>query len=176
MLRCFPTSIHRVQELRRRSALAFLLSDQSLCSTPSHKTFSLTRIIAQLDEPRFEISDKTDYLNLGALIAIMDIAVENGQSADLDGENEAREETFNQEIDILGARIKMIWSSINDGGTAFISRSEAKEVMESVRYRLTYAVRTKQKPKESVFDTPRDEEDLQKQSTFMKNFFKPKIQ
>lgn len=120
----------------------------------------------------FRITDHTDYHELAALMSMLDVAIDNGISMDMDHTDPAGEQEFNADVDALAQRIKGLWSNINDSGASFISRIDAKEVMEGVRHRLMYAVRTKPKPKCSMFETiPDNTEQIQKQSIMMNKYF-----
>lgn len=133
-------------------------------------------MIDRLDGHRFKIDKDTDYVELAASMSILDIAVDNGRSVGIDLTNAEAEREFNTSIDALAARIKAIWSNINDTGASFISRIDAKEAMEGVRYRMIYTVRTRPKSKQSVFDNVRDDDDdaasMDRQAGFMKGYFK----
>jgi predicted nucleic acid-binding Zn-ribbon protein len=133
----------------------------------------LWEITKRLNGPQFKIRKDTDYRELAALISILDIAIDNGQSAENDLTDPEVECEFNTDVDDLANRIKIIWSNINDAGASFMSRIDAKEVMEGLRNRLIYGVRTKLKPKQSIFDSvPDDSEGVRKQSAMMSKYFK----
>jgi hypothetical protein len=106
-------------------------------------------------------------------MSILDILVDNGLSTEHDILAPEGETEFNADIDALATRIKNIASSINDAGAAFMSRIDAKEVMEGFRNRLELAVRRKPKPRQGIFDKADDEsEDIRKQSELMRKHFK----
>jgi len=173
VVRCMPVTSLRLHDLRRRLAMAFYYDDLAYSIQPSHLLIDLYLITKRLDDPPFKINERTDYHELAALISLLDIAVDNGQSVQLDLKDEQVERHFNEDVDALDARIKTLWSSINDAGASFISRIEAKEVMEAVRHRLIYAVRTQPRPKRSVFDEE-VEEDLDRERNSMRNFLSKK--
>ena len=137
-------------------------------------TVDLLEITKQLGRPEFKVNRDTDYHQLGAKISILDVIVDNGLSAEYDMRDEAAENEFNEEIDRLIAHVQKMASSINDAGASFMSRLDAKEVIEGFRYRLAYAVRTKSAPKASIFNALKkdDSEGIRKQSKLMEKHFK----
>ena len=172
MLRCIPAHSARLKELRRRLSLSFFLDDPSLTKRPSSSSFSLSKVTAQLHKPQFDITESTNYTNLAALMTLLDISVDTGHSTQLDLRDENVEKAFNEGVDILLTRVKNIWSSITDTGASYFSRLEAKEVIDGVRYRLMFGVRTKQKPKKTAFDSKKGEEDLTLEKRGMAGFLK----
>ena len=175
ILRCIPDSNTRLHELRRRLSLAVFCKDYDLTKKPAEENFELWRLVQELGTARFKINKETDYVQLAATMALLDIAIDNGHSAGLDLSDPQAEKEFNSDVDELAYQLKVIWSSINDVGALFISRIDAKEVMEGVRNRLMYTVRTRVKPKASIFDLPEkkgDDEGMRKQSAFMETHFK----
>lgn len=175
VLCCMAGTCPRLHELRRRLAISFFCEDSELSTQASANILDLWEIGRRLDGPRFKIDRNTDYLELAALMCTFDIAVDNGHSDAVNLVKPGCDHEFNRDVDVLGARIKAIWSSINDTGASFVSRIEAKEVMEGVRHRLVYAVRTRPKPKQGVFDDWKESEDqkeAQRQSKFMEGRFK----
>lgn len=136
----------------------------------------LGEVTERLESPRFKINKDTDYLELAAVMSILNVAIDNGLSVRHDITNPEGDVNFNREVDILAARIKQIWGSINDAGAAFMSRSYAKEMMEGLRMRLELTIRTKPKPKLSIFDTEEPDEDrvVLKQTTLSRKLFQKK--
>ena len=171
-----PDSSARLHELRRRLSFAVFCRDYDLTKEPVGANFELWRLVDELDSTRFKITKETDYVELATTMALLDIAIDNGHSAGLDLSDPQAEKDFNSDVDELAYQLKVIWSSINDVGALFISRIDAKEVMDGVRNRLMYTVRTRLKPKASIFDLPKkkivDGEGTRKQSAFMETHFK----
>jgi len=176
VLRCIPQTTRRVHELRRRLALAFFFDETKYISSAPHDTFDLTEVTEELKKPKFAVTKDTDYPELAAVMSILNIAIDNGLSFRHEVTNPEVEVNFNREVDILAARIKQIWGSINDAGAAFMSRSYAKEMMEGLRMRLELTIRTKPKPKLSIFDTDEPDEDrpVLKQTTLSRKLFQKK--
>jgi len=136
--------------LRRRLALAFFFEDLSYLSKAPHDILDLYAVTDHLLRPAFDINVDADYAQLAARISILDIAIDHGISSvdmcDLRGEA-----SFNREVDSLAKRIKAMFTGLIDSGASHMSRTEAKEILRIVHYRLIYAVRTKQEPKSSLF-------------------------
>ena len=133
---------------------------------------NIERFISRLDESDFDITPQTDYRELTALISLLDIAVDDARSSKLDLTDSETERRFNEEIEELAAMIRNIMRSIGNPGAAFISRIEAKEVLELVSLRIANTLRSKPKPKETLFDgkVGRTEEDHEGEKVRMQRF------
>lgn len=176
VLHCIPQTTRRVHELHRQLALAFFFEETKYISSAPHDTLDLSEVTEELKKPKFTINKDTDYPELAAAMSILNIAIDNGLSFRHDVTNPEGEVKFNREVDVLAARIKQIWGSINDAGAAFMSRSYAKEMMEGLRMRLELTIRTKPKPKLSIFETDEPDEDrvVLKQTTLSRKLFQKK--
>ena len=173
ILRCIPQTTSRVHELRRRLALAFFFNNEVYSDSAPQNIIDLSEVVKWLDQPQFKIHKDTDYYELAALMSILDVAIDNGLSNETNITDIEDESAFNRQVDDLAARIYVMWSSINDAGASFMSRIDAKEVMESLRHRLLYGVRTRPKPKTSIFDSGLAEtKDMVKEKEFMNRFLK----
>ncbi len=86
------------------------------------------------------------------MAAILDIAIDDGLSLDVLEDKDVIN-TFNHDIDALTARIKFLFTSILDSGASHMTRTEAKEVLERVHYRLVYTVRTKPLQRKAIFES-----------------------
>jgi hypothetical protein len=95
-------------------------------------------------------SKRPDYTNMTALTYILDVAIADGGPPTSFG-SRAEEIAFNRKVDKLADRIQAIFASIADTGASHLRRTEAKEVLQALRYRLLYAVRTEPRPKKNVF-------------------------
>lgn len=145
-----PTYTPLLGLLRRRLALAFFFENSSYLSRAPQNAFDLSTVTDYLRRPAFDIKVDADYAQLAARISILDIAIDRGVPAvnicDLHDET-----SFNREVDSLAKRIKAMYTGLLDSGASHMSRTEAKEVLRIMHYRLIYAVRTKQEPKSSLF-------------------------
>lgn len=95
-------------------------------------------------------SKRPDYTNMTALTYILDVAIANG-GPPTSFSSRAEEIAFNRKVDKLADRMQAIFASIADTGASHLRRTEAKEALQALRYRLLYAVRTEPRPKKSVF-------------------------
>ncbi|KAI9852822.1 MAG: hypothetical protein M1838_005043 [Thelocarpon superellum] len=154
MLNHIPISPGPLYALRRRLAMAYFFEDRSILDTPSGPLVQFPRIMTRLDDSRFDIGNETNYTELAALLSILDIGLDDGcSSCDLDVTIAAQERAFNGAVDELARKIKVMFTTISDSGAAHMTRTEAKEVLERVHYRLVYGVRTKSRPKQHLFQS-----------------------
>ena len=135
--------------LRRRLALAFFSENPSYLSKPPQDFGNLGTLTEYLLRPAFDIKVDTDYAQLAARISVLDIAIDHGISYN-DTCDLHSQASLDQQVDSLAKRIKVMFTSLVDSGASHMSRTEAKEILRIVHYRLIYAVRTKQEPKLSV--------------------------
>lgn len=150
LLQSILASSHRLILIRRRLALACFFRDIRYLSQQADDTIDLKGIARYLESPRFMTSNATDYGELAAAIGILSIAIECGDPPSSPCAVE-EEKAFNRDIDVLSLKIKFMFADIVDTGASHMGRTEAKEVLESLQYRLSYAVRTKPPLKQSVF-------------------------
>ncbi|KAM0323106.1 hypothetical protein ACHAQA_008956 [Verticillium albo-atrum] len=106
-----------------------------------------------LKDDDFHIKRKTNYVELRARIQLFDIALDDGSFDPSDLISDPVQ-AFNADVDELAQQLRTIWGSIKDSGAAYLSRTEAKNSIDCVQKRLTYSVRTKPPPKQSIFDQP----------------------
>ncbi|ELR04785.1 hypothetical protein GMDG_07012 [Pseudogymnoascus destructans 20631-21] len=177
ILECIPGSTPHLIDLRARLSLSVFCRDCDLTQKPAKETVELRKLMQVLSGPRFQINRETDYVQLAALISLLDIAIDDGSGADLDVSDPQAEEEYNSCLDELAYLLKVIWSSINDRGTLSPSRIHTKRTVEKLRNRLLEMVRTRLKPRQSIFDLSgqgAEREGALKQSAFMtKHFRKP---
>jgi hypothetical protein len=95
-------------------------------------------------------SRRPDYANMTAQTYILDIAIADGGRPALFA-SRTHEVAFNRKVDKLADRVKAIFASIADTGASHMRRTEAKEALQALHYRLLYAVRTEPRPKKNVF-------------------------
>ncbi|OBT68372.1 hypothetical protein VE03_02937 [Pseudogymnoascus sp. 23342-1-I1] len=167
----------RLIDLRKRLSLAVFCQDCDLTQKPAEESLELRMLVEVLSGPRFQVNRSTDYVQLAALISLLGIAIDDGSAAGLDMSDPQVEEEYNYNLDELAYLLKIIWSSINDRGTLSPSRIHAKRTVDKLRNGLLETIRTRPKPKQSIFDLPGqggDREGALKQSAFMtKHFRKP---
>ncbi|KAI9697395.1 MAG: hypothetical protein M1836_004673 [Candelina mexicana] len=147
----FPTHSHTLHLLRRRLALTTFFSDPVYLNKPSDNLIRVPEVTHHLHSSAFNIDNDTNYIELATTASILDIAIDDGLSLNTITDRHAIE-TFNQDIDTLTARIKFLFTSILDSGASHMTRTEAKEALERVHYRLVYTVRTKPVTKKRIFE------------------------
>ena len=145
-----PVMTTRVHLFRRRLALSFFFLDDAYLAASS--PLRIRQVTDQLRTARFHVNNDTDYSELAAAMSILDIGLDDGRSS---GEltDRAQEDAFNDDVDELAKKVKSMFSTIVDSGASHMTRTEAKEVLERMHYRLVYAVRTKQRPRKQLFQS-----------------------
>jgi hypothetical protein len=153
-----PTS-SAAASLRIRLAHIFLhgaTKENTIISDLATPDISLDQLTSHLDEPRYDISRSTrqdtpfDYSTLSSVVYIFDATLANG-GRPTTFPDPATERAFNHQVDILAERVKSIITSIADTGASHMRRTEAKEALNALHFRLLFGVRTKPRPKKSVF-------------------------
>lgn len=136
LLQLLPNSTPRLHLFRRRLALAFVFEDVSYVSKPIEDLVDLQQFTALLEtSPAFKITHDSDFANLTVLVRILDVAVDAGGTG-AHASNDA-------EVDNLARALQRLFTGIPDNNAQNISRTEAKEGMERIQFRLIFAVRSK---------------------------------
>ena len=139
-------------------AVAFLLQDSGPLKEPPESVLDLQRITALLTrDERFQVGRRKndpdyDYGDLVALTSHLEVCV-NTALADLKFADADTESKFNAAIDQMAARIKKLFTSIEDTGASHLQRMLAKQALETLHYRMMYSVRSKAPPKRTLFQT-----------------------
>ncbi|KAL4890711.1 hypothetical protein BDV59DRAFT_204184 [Aspergillus ambiguus] len=156
-----PTSSW-IADLRARLALAFLTGDAEPLNDTADTMTCMRRITEVLKDRRFNMKRYKgkaeadyDYGELAATTTLLNVVIDSGWSG-LDFPSKDAERDFNTEVDTLADRIKKIFTSIEDSGASHLKRTLAKEGLEALHYRIVYSVRSKPRPKKSLFG-PREE-------------------
>ncbi|KAH8684860.1 hypothetical protein BGZ60DRAFT_366389 [Tricladium varicosporioides] len=152
IVEAIPCVSLRTHDLRRRLAMCFYFDDLSYSQTHSYTSTNLDKFIDRIEDPIFKTTPETDYRELGSLIALLDIAVDDGRSPGLDLTDKVSAEHFDEDVDYLVAIIKEVMRGIGNPGAAFISKIEAKEKIELVSQRIADTIRSKPKPRLTHFD------------------------
>ncbi|PYH79821.1 hypothetical protein BO82DRAFT_123976 [Aspergillus uvarum CBS 121591] len=144
---------------RCRLAVSFLLDNPGPLCEPLNELLSLTRITDILKREIFDIKkykgkDKPeyDYGELLAITSLLNIAVDSGRYQVEFSDREA-EKAFNTQVDVVADRLKKVFSLIEDSGASHLKRTLAKEALETLHYRIVYSVRTRPRPKKSIYGT-----------------------
>ncbi|KAL1970382.1 hypothetical protein VTN77DRAFT_5542 [Rasamsonia byssochlamydoides] len=142
---------------RCRLAVAFFIGDASPLTEPPDAVLNLRRITHHLRDKRFDVKlqkDKRgggyDYAELGAITSLLNIVIDLGRFTPTFTDKEA-ENSFNADVDALAERIKRIFTAIEDSGASHLRRTETKQSLEALHYRIIYSVRSKPPPKKSFF-------------------------
>lgn len=99
---------------------------------------SLDRITALLGHPHWEINPDTNYESLKALVAILDIGLDSGATS---GTRNLKD----RHVDELTDTLRQIFSRIVDTNAQNIARTETKDGIERIQFRLTFSIRSRQK-------------------------------
>ncbi|RMZ83666.1 hypothetical protein DV738_g1071, partial [Chaetothyriales sp. CBS 135597] len=94
---------------------------------------------------------KLDFAALRARTVILDTAVADGGRPAVFA-TPSDKASFNKSVDALAAVIKDTFVKISDSGASHMSRSEAKDALQALYYRLLFAVRTEPQLKRNIFD------------------------
>ncbi|MCJ1479420.1 hypothetical protein MMC13_008105 [Lambiella insularis] len=155
LLRCMPATSPRLSLLRRRLALAFFFDDTTYLEKQPLKLVRVKKIVSHLREPQFAINRNTNYPQLAATVAMLDIGLGDGDPPD-SGLDSDPERQFNEDVDKLAETIKSIVAKIVDSGGSHLARTEAKEVLDAFQARLVFGVRTKRRPRMTLFGNGHD--------------------
>jgi len=143
----------KTHDLRRRLAMSFCLNDVSCSKQHSHEIMSMERFLERINSNDFDANPRdTDYRELAALVSLLDIAIDDGRSDNLDLSDPETEKEFDDYVELLAKAINDIIKAIGNPGTSFISKIEAKEHLLLVSRRIADTVRSRPKPKKSFID------------------------
>jgi hypothetical protein len=98
----------------------------------------LSKFANLLREHQYRIHKGTNYATLQSLISILDIAIDNGATM---GTTAEKDTGIDQLINIL----RVMFSKIVDTNAQNLARTEAKDTIERLQFRLTFSVRSRQK-------------------------------
>ncbi|KAF8241511.1 hypothetical protein K440DRAFT_665290 [Wilcoxina mikolae CBS 423.85] len=138
VLRVLPISSPRWHVFRRRLACAFLFEDGFYLSKSQERLVHFDKLTDLLRQHQYKIHKDTDYAALQSLISILDIAIDNGATTGTDIE---KDKGVDQLIDAL----RVMFSRIVDTNAQNLARTEAKDTIERLQFRLTFSVRSRQK-------------------------------
>ena len=169
---------HYCAPFRVNLATAFLLKDASALENPLNDAVDLEQLSTHLTHTRFCIEthrakrkvQNFDYAELRALTTVLDVAIDSGRSVSRFASHDA-EKSFNAQVDVLADRIKTIFTAIEDRGASHMRRTEAKEGLEALYYRVVFSVRTRPPPKKAVFGGSESEWDgIERSEALMDKF------
>lgn len=153
--RILPTN-PLIAHFRGRLAMAFLFSDSSLLEKSNEEILGLKQVIRYLKETRLDTklrkartANDYDYDELKAITTLLNIAIDTG-GIKVEFPNKEAEREFNADVDTLADNLKQIFSAIEDSGASHLKRTDAKQGLEALHWRILYSVRTKP-PSKSIF-------------------------
>jgi len=91
-----------------------------------------------LNTRQYSINKDTDYVGLQSLLHIMDLAIDSGATTGDVSEND-------REVDALVDIVKRMFSKIVDTNAQNLRRTEVKDILERMQFRLAFSVRSRQK-------------------------------
>ncbi|KAI9711505.1 MAG: hypothetical protein M1820_002068 [Bogoriella megaspora] len=151
VLQCIPSTDSQLETYKRRVALAFFFDNKEYLQSDPRDPLLPTWTIRHLQKsPNFDINPGTSYPTLHALTSILDIAISGGFTH-LPIKAPPIQADFNQGIDEIANEVTRVHNRIVDTGASHMKRTEAKNALERLKYRLEFAVRTKRRPKKNVF-------------------------
>lgn len=138
-----------IASFRARLAVAFLINDESVLLEPAADVLNLKRITQHLRSARFgsklhqaKSNNNYDYSELKATTSLLNIVIDIHRPSPEFPSKEA-ESQFNTDVDALADRVKRIFSAIEDSGASHLKRTEAKQSLEALHYRIVFSVRSK---------------------------------
>ncbi|EPE08134.1 hypothetical protein F503_00917 [Ophiostoma piceae UAMH 11346] len=156
VLACLPLDTLACHDLRRRLAAVLLFDDPERARQDPRWQLAqgLSKLVIR---EGFLITQDTNYIDLSALVNILDAYVDDGgrdavlyPAAPLSKENTAARD-FDADIDELARRLKVISRGIEAAGGGHISRLESKTALERVHIRLTHTARSRRPGKRNIF-------------------------
>lgn len=172
-----PATTPILHDVRRRLALHVLLEATGDVDISHTSPDTGVRLLVKLKHHKdFVISESTDYTLLLSLTFLLDIAIDAGFSdfafvsqanpppanfavstssifSDVAKPTLPKETAFNAQVDAIAAQLTQMKNRIRDAGTSHLKRTEAKSALDRLVVRLEYAVRTRLKPRNGVFDS-----------------------
>ena len=79
---------------------------------------------------------------------------------------------FDAQVDALADAVKALAARIVDTGASHMARTEAKEALQALHARLAYGVRTRPKPRKSIFAGEDEAEERRDGAERMQRFLK----
>lgn len=137
VLMLLPIATPRLHLFRRRLACAFVHEDGACMAKAFAELVQLGQLAQMLElQTPYQIRQTTDYDSLRALLATLDIVIDSGATS---GSVNDRDNDVDRLIRILQA----MSSKIIDTNAQNIARTETKDAIERLQFRLSYQVRSK---------------------------------
>ena len=152
IIHTLPAAAPRTAAFRRQYACASLLDPDA---EPSSSPLDPAAAARRLTELRTHaIGPRTDYAALAAQIASLDIALGDGglaERADRGDDDAPWRARFDRAVDALAETVRAMAARIVDTGASHMARTDAKEALQALHARLEYGVRSRPRPKTSIF-------------------------
>lgn len=133
--------------------MAFLTNDDSPLDTYEEGIIPLRQILNYLRTARLDsqlhkarLDPDYDYMEIKAITSLLNIVIDTGRTKLVFPDKEAERE-FNADVDSLAEQVKRIFSAMEDSGASHLKRTEAKQSLEALQYRILYSIRTKRRVK-----------------------------
>jgi hypothetical protein len=133
--------------------MAFLTKDESPLDKLDEEIIPFKQIlnylrIARLDSQlhKARLDPDYDYMEIKAITSLLNIVIDTGRTT-LVFPNKEAEREFNADVDSLAEQVKRIFSAMEDSGASHLKRTEAKQGLEALQYRIIYSIRTKRRVK-----------------------------
>lgn len=145
-----PAYTRRTALFRRRLALAFFFTDEeNLHKSEEAPKVDLQSMATYLQTPRFAITKTTDFADLVASMGLLNIAIDNGGPVPLSTNSEEVRQ-FDSAVDLLSMRLRQLSARIVGASALNMRRTEAKEIIDAIQRRLSYTVRSRPPPKNTI--------------------------
>jgi len=175
-LRCdaassIPLLRPRLVDLRRRLALVCIFEDPQRGYVPPEMTFNLRAVIDLLGADKFKIDrHHADFHEVAALAELLGYAVGDGCPPP------DSKKQFNDEVDELARKIKVMWTNIQQQGASSASRLDARLKLQNLERKLEHATRTRPPQMPNIFGITEEQEEVDRprQQLFMRNFLQGK--
>lgn len=154
-----------------------LLNEAGVGAKNPNDSITMSDIFRRLSEPDLQITSSTAFLELLALLVLLDIVIHDGNhlyraqlppSAPATAETEARSR-YDADIDRVVMKLKVLHDKIADN--TLIAKKEVKLTLDGMIKRLKNTVRSRPPPKISIFEAePEKDKFLPRQKDFMKKW------
>lgn len=133
--------------------MAFLTKDESPLDNFEEEIIPFKQILNYLRKERLDsqlhkarLDPDYDYMEVKAVTSLLNIVIDTGRTT-LVFPNKEAEREFNEDVDSLAEQVKRIFSAMEDSGASHLKRTEAKQGLEALQYRILYSIRTKRRVK-----------------------------
>ncbi|KAI7968667.1 hypothetical protein EIK77_005683 [Talaromyces pinophilus] len=133
--------------------MAFLTKDESPLDDFEEEIIPFKQILNYLRTARLgsqlhkaRLDPDYDYTEIKAVTSLLNIVIDTGRTTLVFPDKEAERE-FNADVDSIAEHVKRIFNAMEDSGASHLKRTEAKQGLEALQYRILYSIRTKRRVK-----------------------------